>query len=154
MQLSEEYKHNFYTLEFHVDYWNHLGWKDVYSNSLCTDRQNHYATLFHISSIYTPQVIINGIKEFVGSDKAKMRPFINQDVLREPKASLKISATAHMSKVFVAYTITNTEGQSLNVALVQKKALTDVRHGENEAKKKLKHTNIVRDFKTIDLIEG
>lgn len=153
VDLSEEYKHNFYVMEFHVDYWNYLGWKDEFSKKVYTDRQQHYANLFSLSSTYTPQVIINGTKEFVGADKAKMRPFLNQDILKEPKASLKVSATAHISKVFVAYTIASSQGQLLNIVLVQNKALTNVRRGENEGRK-LKHTNIVRDFKTIDLIEN
>ena len=152
VQLGEEYKHNFYTLEFHVDYWNYLGWKDQFSNSVYTDRQQHYASLFSLSSTYTPQVIINGQKEMVGSDQAKMRPVLNQCVLKAPEASLSVSSTAHMSKVFVAYSIKNTKGQLLNVALVQKKTTTNVKNGENKGRK-LSHTNVVRDFKTIDLTE-
>ena len=152
VQLGEEYKHNFYVMEFHVDYWNYLGWKDKFSSKLYTDRQSHYATLFKLSSSYTPQVIINGTTGLVGSDKAKIRPFINRNMLKEPTASLKVSATAHMSKVFVAYSNVNMHGQLLNVALLQKKAVSNVRNGENKGRK-LTHTNIVRDFKTIDVIE-
>ena len=152
VQLGEEYKHDFYVMEFHVDYWDYLGWKDKFSNKLYTDRQSHYATLFRLPSPYTPQVIINGTTGLTGSDKAKIRPFINRDMLKEPTASLKVSATAHMSKVFVAYSNVNTQGQLLNVALVQKRAVTNVRRGENKGRK-LTHTNIVRDFKTIDIIE-
>ncbi|MGA8067694.1 MAG: DUF1223 domain-containing protein [Terriglobales bacterium] len=55
-------------LSEHVDYWNHDGWKDVYSSSFFTDRQNDYERRFGVSSAYTPQMVVDGSKELNGSD--------------------------------------------------------------------------------------
>ncbi|MEM6525653.1 MAG: DUF1223 domain-containing protein, partial [Bacteroidota bacterium] len=52
-------------LSFHVSYWNYLGWKDPYSKEAFTERQRKYAAKFANSSIYTPQMIVNGKEEFV-----------------------------------------------------------------------------------------
>src|SRR5258708_21433844 len=50
---------NVYILAYHVDYWNRLGWKDPFSKSQYSERQNQYASRFNLNSVYTPQVIVN-----------------------------------------------------------------------------------------------
>ena len=55
-------------IEEHVDYWNQLGWADPFSSPQYRARQNDYAVAFHASNIYTPQMVVNGLAEFVGSD--------------------------------------------------------------------------------------
>ncbi|MFZ0797177.1 MAG: DUF1223 domain-containing protein [Terriglobales bacterium] len=55
-------------LSEHVDYWNHDGWKDVYSSSFFTDRQNEYERRFGLRSAYTPQIVIDGAAQLNGSD--------------------------------------------------------------------------------------
>src|SRR5690349_9744798 len=57
-------------LSFHVDYWDQYGWKDPFSNASFTDRQRDYAKHFRLESIYTPQLVINGEKELVGSNRS------------------------------------------------------------------------------------
>ncbi|HEV2396848.1 MAG TPA: DUF1223 domain-containing protein [Candidatus Sulfotelmatobacter sp.] len=56
-------------LSEHVDYWNH-GWKDPYSAHLYSERQSSYARRFKLESVYTPQMVIDGVRELVGSDTA------------------------------------------------------------------------------------
>src|SRR5579872_5297720 len=58
-----------YGLSFHVDYWNYIGWKDPYSRSEYTARQREYSSFLNSETVYTPQMIVNGEVEFVGSDK-------------------------------------------------------------------------------------
>src|SRR4051812_5679316 len=58
--LLASYSANVYVLGFHVDYWNNLGWKDAYSSAGYSQRQQKYGSILHLSSIYTPQAIVNG----------------------------------------------------------------------------------------------
>ena len=62
-------------LDFHVDYWDYLGWKDPFANPFYTQRQQTYSRKLHLESIYTPQSIVNGTKECVGSDFEKLSDF-------------------------------------------------------------------------------
>jgi hypothetical protein len=55
-------------LSEHVDYWNSIGWKDPYSPAAFSQRQNAYGQRFHPGSVYTPQMVVNGVAEFVGND--------------------------------------------------------------------------------------
>ena len=55
-------------LEQHVDYWDHEGWRDPFSSSRFTLRQKDYVYAFNIPSAYTPQMVVDGTAQFVGSD--------------------------------------------------------------------------------------
>ena len=55
-------------LSEHVDYWNSIGWTDPYSSSFFSDRQNSYGSRFKLASVYTPQMVVDGVVEFVGGD--------------------------------------------------------------------------------------
>ena len=61
---------NIISLSFHVDYWDHLGWKDRFSSSEFTSRQREYADQLRLEGIYTPQLVINGMYELVGSNRS------------------------------------------------------------------------------------
>jgi hypothetical protein len=56
-------------LSFHVDYWNYIGWKDLFATAETTARQKDYADALGISYVYTPQLVIDGRRHVVGSDK-------------------------------------------------------------------------------------
>jgi len=152
VQLKEEYGKNLTFLEFHVDYWNNLGWRDRYSRHLYTERQKHYADLFGARDVYVPQVVINGKMSMLASDKAKIRPFLNQEIAKESPVKLDVKAVSRRDHVFVSYNADNAYHQTLNIALVLRHARTEVLRGENEGRS-LNHTNIVRDLKTIDIVE-
>ena len=134
-------------LSFHVDYWNRLGWTDSFSSSKYSRRQRDYAMIIENSSVYTPQLIINGQKEMVGSDESKVSnelanalkiiPYSNVLVKKISKENNLISISYEVVKLYANTT--------LHAALIQKQVNTNILKGENRGLK-LVNKNVVRDF--------
>jgi len=148
-QIVKEYPENVYILGFHVDYWNYIGWTDVFSNPVYSERQREYANHFGLSSIYTPQVVVNGENEFVGSKEALLRTTVQEKLKEKPISGIVLSAkNSTAGNIIVSFKINTDEKNLLHIALVQLEATTAVKRGENGGRK-LNHINVVREFKTI-----
>ena len=150
-----------YPLAFHVDYWNKLGWKDVFSDSSYSNRQRKYRKALGNEVVYTPQMIVNGDIEFVGSEEHKADSVINAELKKTPSAYFTIQPNEEMTndgKFSVDYEILKMPAQEESVtydlcfAIVERKLITNVTHGENKGKT-LQHENIVRAFTSIELKE-
>jgi len=146
--LSKEYTGNVYFLGYHVDYWDYIGWKDKFSRPEHTKLQTRYAAAFNLNSIYTPQVVVNGKKEFVGSDQSHLRKAIMQELEINPSAEIKLSAKLNKDVISVSYTTSVSDRSSLKIALIQVYAETIVKKGENKDRK-LRHINVVREIQNI-----
>jgi hypothetical protein len=147
--LPKSYPSGVYLLSFHVDYWDRLGWKDPFSNADYTRRQKEYNTaLSPMPSIFTPQVIINGKMELVGSDEPRIRAAIDSELAHTVNPVFDASAhSADNNTVTVDYTLSGKGAGEFRAALVQTQASTAVKNGEN-AGKQLHHAYIVRDLKS------
>jgi hypothetical protein len=138
-------------LSFHVTYWNHLGWQDPYSNEQFTERQKAYATTMKLSSIYTPQMIVNGSAEFVGSDSGALSSAIAAALHQRPRYLLTSTATTDGKEVVIDYSVDNDpEGELLHAAIVEPSVQNEVPRGENRGLT-LKHYNVVRKLQTWKL---
>jgi len=138
---------NVLVLSYHVDYWDKLGWKDIFSNVLFTERQEYYSNIFRLNTIYTPQAVINGKKEFIGSNKNKLISNIDEQLDEKAEASITLKATQNNSgKIELkCSTPNNLKDDQLVLLLVQKMATNKIKRGENEGRT-LHHINIVREI--------
>jgi len=141
-----------YILAFHVDYWNRLGWKDIFSNADYSARQNQYAKYLKIQSVYTPQVVVNGKKEFVGSEESTLKNSISAALTKDEAANLSLSdVKIEQNKISLHY---QTEGNGNNsvllLALVQKNAVSHIKAGENSGRT-ISHVQIVRRLQSVAL---
>jgi hypothetical protein len=147
--LSRELGENVYFLGYHVDYWNYLGWKDEYSSKEFTERQRLYGDYFSLNSIYTPQVVVNGKTEFVGSDKSRLKQTIADELKISTNPAIELAAqTDSTNQIAVTYKTTVSKDEQLMIALVQLMATTNVKRGENKGYE-LKHINIVRELRAV-----
>lgn len=136
-----------YTLSFHVDYWNHLGWKDPFSSDAVTKRQRNYANVFQSKRIYTPQMIVNGRKQFVGSNKKLSDTTVTEALDSEAVHPIEVIASLKDGKIHVQCDTQPGEKMLLNVALVRNQATRKVTAGENN-RRTLAHVNIVHELKS------
>ncbi len=138
---------NVIVLSYHVDYWDNLGWKDSYSSPLYSKRQREYGNYLHLNSIYTPQIVVNGIVEFVGSNESRLKEAIHKSLQDIPVAEIGLQVKQESDRIAVAI-ITEGDGDSeLHLALVEKQATDFVQRGENSGKK-LNHYFTVREFQS------
>ena len=141
-----------YILAFHVDYWNRLGWKDAFSSADYSARQMQYARWLKSSEVYTPQAIVNGHTEFVGSEEGSLRKAIQAGLQKSAATPLTLSdSKLGGNKTNIQYHVDgSTNNASLLVALIQKNATTKVERGENGGRT-LAHVQIVNKLQTIAL---
>jgi hypothetical protein len=153
--LKEDKDKPVYILAYHVDYWNHLGWKDPFSSAQYSERQRNYARLLKLESVYTPQIVVNGRTEFVGSQEGSLRNAIHTGLQKTTSDQLTFNhASINGDKLNIQYqTNGNTVNKELVIVIVQKYAQTDVKHGENGGHI-LSHVNIVRSLTNISLKEN
>ncbi len=148
---------NIFSLAFHVDYWNSLGWVDPYSDQTYSRRQRAYGRAFKIKRSYTPQMIVNGTEQFVGSDRAKVHESV-QTALTRPapvRVTLRAKWQPVPETVAVSYEVVGARAEKLvlHIALVERGLNSKVSRGEN-AGRTLTHDNVVRVFKTVPLRDG
>ncbi|MCF0074723.1 DUF1223 domain-containing protein [Dyadobacter sp. CY261] len=138
-----------YLLAFHVDYWNHQGWRDVFSDREFTKRQYQYAGWLNLETVYTPQVVVNGKHELIGSQEETLKRALNIELRSAAPAQLNVEAQIAARKLHLNYQTTNAgRGTLLQVALVQKLAHTMVKRGEN-AGRLLPHVQIVKKIQSF-----
>jgi hypothetical protein len=142
-------------LEFHVDYWDRLGWKDPFSSQTSTKRQDDYSRIFGSDKIYTPQMVVNGEVELVGSDETLARAAI-QAAAAKPHLQLRVSASARGEALRIAVDApaagADLEKTDIVVALVEDGLTSSVRRGENSGRT-LEHSAVVRRHQVMGVLQ-
>jgi len=140
-------------LSEHVDYWNRIGWVDPYSSAAFSARQQVYARRFNTSGPYTPQIVVNGRSEFVGSDARAAEAAIRDEV-RLAKTEVRIGAGEKSATIEVdALPVRTARKANVYLAYAADEGSQDVLRGENKGRR-LHHVAIVRELKQIGTVDG
>jgi len=142
-------------LEEHVDYWDSLGWKDPFSSQVATVRQNEYGHAFGGSQVYTPQMVVDGRTEFVGSsDSDALRAIRLASKERKPAVQLSWEA----GEILLIHVdplggTTNADGKQFILVVAENMLHSDVKRGENSGRA-LEHNGVVRQLLPVGKIDA
>jgi len=142
-------------LEEHVDYWDRLGWKDPFSSEAATARQNEYGEAFGGSQVYTPQMIVDGRTEFVGSsDTDALRAILAASQTPKPAVRLSWEQGDNLAiRIEPLHNAAQHDGQQLFLVVAENMLHSDVKRGEN-AGRALEHNGVVRQILSLGKIDA
>lgn len=144
-------------LEEHVDYWNNGGWTDPFSSDFSTTRQYAYAGALGNGNAYTPQMVVDGQNEFVGSRERQARSTIEQagnrkktEVIVTPQAHEADGTQTFQIKVGAIQNSSGGDAPEVWIAITETGLHSEVKAGEN-AGEDLHHAAVVRKMRKIGL---
>jgi hypothetical protein len=142
----------------HVDYWDRLGWRDPFSSATFSARQSDYASrVFHTGNIYTPQMVVDGREEFVGSDYRAATAAIARAVsLPGARMHLALTVSRQLSALSAQVTtlVESPVGAPLTgtaevfLVVTEDGLVTQVRRGENGGRQ-LRHSAAARSITSV-----
>jgi hypothetical protein len=146
---------NIIILEEHVDYWDRLGWKDPFSSEAATARQNDYGTAFGDIQIYTPQMVVDGHAQFIGSsDSDALRAIRAASQISKPAVQLSWAAGDNLAiHLDPQASGQQNDGQQVFLVVAEDMLHSDVRRGEN-AGRALEHNGVVRQLVPVAKIDS
>ena len=137
-------------LSYHVDYWNHLGWRDPFSSREWSERQGDYVRAMKLNSAYTPQVVINGARQMVGSSAQQIYRAIEEESRRKAEGS--VSVRAEGEDVVVRASAMH-GGVDVILVSFENGATTNVLRGENGGRT-IANDAIVRQLMRVATLDG
>ena len=143
-------------MEEHVDYWDHQGWRDRFSSPQFTQRQSFYAPRLNFEDSYTPQMVVDGERQFLGSDSSKALAAISQAAQKE-KIPLRITSSVIQGRSVSGSVAAEANGSvlphgDLYAVLIEPSASSEVKGGENGGRQ-LSHVSVARSFAKIGRLQ-
>lgn len=154
-------------LAYHVDYWDHLGWKDPFGSSMGTVRQKAYVEALKLDTLYTPMVVVHGRAQCMGTEKNQIisavqsayrfvAPAFEVSFLRLSPDSLRVGLKGTLR------TKVDSKGLDIMVALYETGLVTDCTKGENRGRvlsndfvvRRLEKLCTVKDFSAKKAVTG
>lgn len=149
-------------LEEHIDYWDNEGWRDPFSSSRFTLRQQNYVYAFNLPTAYTPQMVVDGAAQFVGNDARHVVAAIAQ-AARTPKANLQIEqrsgGASGPQSVLLRVSLAPFDGWNAKVgadvllAITEDDLSSNVTAGEN-AGAHMNHLAVVRELRVLGRVDS
>ncbi len=141
-------------LSFHVDYWNYVGWHDPFSSPAATERQRDYSRTIGRRYVYTPQMVVDGVAEGVGSDRRGVEAML-EAALRRPKLTIAVDRAADGASARVYIPAAAHAGAPADVWIVgfDRSHSTVIGRGENRGMT-LTNANVVREIDRLGIWSG
>jgi hypothetical protein len=126
-----------------IDYWDYLGWKDTLAKPRHTARQRGYSIERGDRAVYTPQIVVNGVKHALGSDRAAIEKAIAES--KQIGGTLSLPVTAQVSGDKLSVQVAAGEGNRGEAWLctITKRVPVAIKRGENGGHT-VTYNNVVR----------
>ncbi len=148
---------NVVALTFPVDYWDYLGWKDTLASPKFSARQRAYASARGDGRVYTPQVVVNGLKHVLGSSEADIDKAmaITAPKIDPYRVGVRVrSANEHLVIDLDAAQESGKVGEAtIWLALIRRHVEVKIKRGENHGKMGVYH-NVVREWMPVGIWNG
>lgn len=150
-------KKNVVGLTLPVDYWDYLGWKDTLAGSRNAERQREYAERFGIGTVYTPQAVVNGAAEVVGSSESEIDRALSATETALSISRVPVHFWHYGNSVIIEAGSAPQDAEpkeaTIWLAVVQRKVEVAVKGGENKGKT-LTYYNVVRELTPVGVWNG
>lgn len=140
-------------LGLHVDYWDYIGWKDPFAQRAHTERQRGYSRSLHQRYVYTPQMVVNGTYQHVGSDRDAIRKLIDKarkDVSAGPV--LRVAGTGPQRSLHIGAASVDRPATIWLVGFDRQRD-TFIKAGENSGRRIVNY-NVVREMLSVGTWDG
>jgi hypothetical protein len=144
------------TVAYHVDYWNYMGWQDTLSAKENTERQYGYAKTLGIKNVFTPQIVLNGVRDTKLTNPDRLIDELGS--LSGADEGMPISVSAELSPEEMTISIgdgpvSGIDKADVVVAYFRKHSTVEIQKGENQGKK-IVYRNAVGKLETVGIWEG
>ena len=146
-------RRNVLPLSFNVDYWDYLGWRDTLASPDNTARQRAYGRALGLSGVYTPQMVVDGVAEGIGSNRRKIDALI---AAREPAANeVPMSLKEEDGRLTVSIAAGAAPRKPATIWLIRyaTSKTVDIERGENRGRT-ITYVNVVRGIAPIGMWDG
>jgi hypothetical protein len=140
-------------LSFHVDYWDRLGWKDPFSSPAATERQERYAELLRLATVYTPQMVVDGKWQAVGSDRAEVEDALGSARRGHAEVPVTLAIDHGLAHINVGASSDPAAGAGILLIGFDRRHTTAVARGENSGRT-LAHVDVVRGIEQVAQFRG
>ncbi len=138
-------------LALHVDYWDYIGWKDIFGRPENTQRQHAYARAANATTVYTPQMIFNGQDHVVGSRAMPVMDALQKHLARGQPFDVRLSRNGDQVSIRAG---AGPQGDyAVQLVRYMPRATVDIRRGEN-AGRTITYANIVTAWDVIGRWDG
>jgi hypothetical protein len=140
-------------LSFHVDYWDRLGWKDPFSSPAASDRQSRYAELLGLATVYTPQIVVDGRWQAVGSERPAVERAL--DLARRSRGEVPVALIVDHGRAHIELGPGGDDAVAASVWLIgfDRRRVSAVARGENGGRT-LAHVDVVRGIEEAARFDG
>jgi len=139
-------------LSFHVDYWDRLGWKDPFSSPDATRRQHVYADLLGLATVYTPQTVVDGRWQAVGSDRSEVEQALGSSRHNRDDVSIALAVDHGRAQITLGQ---GGGGVAATLLLIgfDRRHVSAVARGENSGRT-LSYVDVVRSIEEVAQFDG